>query len=90
MTEETRKEFEARIAKVLEAEKVKGFELGYSLGESDGMERALEVIQTELLFQKMLTDEQMMQFFALSEERLKELKEKINTTEWLLEHVRRM
>lgn len=74
------------IKQQFEEQRKIGYELGYVMGMEEGTEKAYRTVQCELLSRKLLTEEQVMELFALSEEEIKKLKEFMNNPLWLRAH----
>ena len=56
----------------------------YDIGEDAGAKKMLEMIQCKLLFIKTLSEEQIMEFFDIDQDRMTELKEIITSPDYAL------
>lgn len=86
MESEARKELENILTKELEKQRKTGYEIGFSHGEQEGMKKALEWIQCELLYTDLLDEQQIMDLFRIDEERIKEIRKIIKTPKWFFSH----
>ena len=78
------KKLEALFTKELEEQRNIGYEIGFNIGEDTGAKKMLEMIQCKLLFTKTLSEEQIMEFFDIDEDRMTELKEIITSPDYAL------
>lgn len=78
------KKLEALFSKELEEQRNIGYEIGFDIGEKAGAKKMLEMIQCKLLFKKTLSEEQIMEFFDIDNDRMAELKEIITSPDYAL------
>lgn len=75
------------MKKELQEQRDIGLELGYSVGESEGIKQGLIIAQCRLLHSNVLTEQQIKEIFNTNEEDMSKIEKCLNNPDWLIENL---
>ena len=80
-------EIKELMKKELQEQRDIGLELGYSVGESEGIKQGLIIAQCRLLHSNVLTEQQIKEIFNPNEEDMNKIENCLNNPDWLIENL---
>ena len=80
-------EIKEMMKKELQEQRDIGLELGYSVGESEGIKQGLIIAQCRLLHSNVLTEQQIKEIFNPNEEDMNKIENCLNNPDWLIENL---